>query len=134
MQLMHNMLQLVPGMYQDAHPDVSAAFQLFAAETVKSVLRIEKNQQLMCDVEFMSVILSTCRIALEDEEHLLHPPFQVGIKVTLRVSLDLCLVIYSHVLFFSISWSVWLHRSCTPMISESFSDLAILSPLSPMIR
>ena len=70
-------LQLVPGMYHDECPEVSAAFQIFAAETIKSVIRIEKNQQLMSDVEFMSVILGSCRLALEDEAHLLHSPFQV---------------------------------------------------------
>ena len=69
-------LQLVPGMYHDECPEVSAAFQIFAAETIKSVIRIEKNQQLMCDVDFMSVILSNCKVALEDEAHLLHSPFQ----------------------------------------------------------
>ena len=55
---------------------LSASFQLFAAETVKSILRIEKNQQLMCDVDFMSEILANCKLALEDEAHLLHSPFQ----------------------------------------------------------
>ena len=69
-------LKLLPNMYHDSHHHLSASFQLFAAETIKSVLRIEKNQQLMCDVEFMSEILSSCKMALEDEAHILHTPFQ----------------------------------------------------------
>ena len=68
------MLQLLPAMYHES--DESSALQLFTAETVQSVLRIEKNQQLMCDVELMSVILDNCKLALEDEAHILHTPFQ----------------------------------------------------------
>ena len=30
----------------------------------------------MCDVDFMSEILENCKLALEDEAHLLHSPFQ----------------------------------------------------------
>ena len=69
-------LKLMPSMYHDRHHDVSASFQLFTAETIKSLLRIEKNQQLMCDVNFMSEILASCKMALEDEAHILHTPFQ----------------------------------------------------------
>ena len=39
----------------------SGALQLFTAETIKSVLRTERNQQMMSDVNFMSAVLATCR-------------------------------------------------------------------------
>ena len=60
------------------HQEESGALQLFTAETIKSVLRTERNQQMMCDVRLMSAILSTCRQCLEDEASPLHSPFQVG--------------------------------------------------------
>ena len=69
-------LQLLPSMYHTAHPEESSGFQLFTAETIKSVLRTERNQQLMCDVQLMAAILASCKKALEDETHLLHSPFQ----------------------------------------------------------
>ena len=42
----------------------SGALQLFTAETIKSVLRTERNQQMMSDVNFMSAVLATCRHSL----------------------------------------------------------------------
>ena len=42
----------------------SGALQLFTAETIKSVLRTERNQQMMSDVNFMSAVLATCRYSL----------------------------------------------------------------------
>ena len=72
----------------------SGALQLFTAETIKSVLRTERNQQMMSDVNFMSAVLATCRYpssspapwslivvvssrqCLEDEASLLYSPFQ----------------------------------------------------------
>ena len=68
------------------HPEASAACQLFAAETIQSVLRLEKNQQLMCDAGLMAAVLGSCRPALEDEGHLLHSPFQVIINVSILAS------------------------------------------------
>ena len=76
------------------HQEESGALQLFTAETIKSVLRTERNQQMMCDVRLMAAVLSTCRQCLEDEASPLHSPFQVG-GMLLR---DLPL-------FFSIFWN-----------------------------
>ena len=47
------------------------------------MLRLEKNQQLMCDAGLMAAVLGSCRPALEDEGHLLHSPFQVIINVSI---------------------------------------------------
>ena len=69
-------LQLLPNMFQSGHQEESGALQLFTAETIKSVLRSERNQQLMCDVNLMGAVLASSRQALEDEAHVLHSPFQ----------------------------------------------------------
>ena len=50
--------------------------QIFMSEVIQSLLRNEKNQQLMCDVEFLSKILVICKAALEDDNHVLNSPFQ----------------------------------------------------------
>ena len=42
----------------------------------QSLLRTEKNQQIMCDADFVTELLSLCGDALEDESHLLHSPCQ----------------------------------------------------------
>jgi hypothetical protein len=48
--------------------------QIFMSEVIQSLLRNEKNQQLMCDVEFLSKILVICKAALEDDNHVLNSP------------------------------------------------------------
>lgn len=49
---------------------------MFAAEILKSLLRTERNQQLMCESGLPGDLLRCCRIALEDETHPLHSPLQ----------------------------------------------------------
>ena len=78
------MLQLLPTLRSTkaAKEDVSTvdsyaiALQTFISEVIQSLLRNEKNQQLMCDVEFLSKILVICKAALEDDNHVLNSPFQ----------------------------------------------------------
>ena len=47
--------------FLNSFQEESGALQLFTAETIKSVLRTERNQQMMSDVNFMSAVLATCR-------------------------------------------------------------------------
>ena len=49
---------------------------MFAAEILKSLLRSERNQQLMCESGLPGDLLKCCRIALEEEAHPLHSPLQ----------------------------------------------------------
>ena len=76
------MLQLLPTLRstkkdEDSGIDPYAvALQTFLSEVIQSLLRNEKNQQLMCDVEFLSKILVICKAALEDDNHVLNSPFQ----------------------------------------------------------
>jgi len=43
---------------------------------MQSLLRTEKNQQIMCDADFVTELLEMCGEALENETHLLHSPAQ----------------------------------------------------------
>ena len=43
---------------------------------IKSLLRYEKNQQVMCNAHFVHDILATCKCALYDETHFLHAVVQ----------------------------------------------------------
>ena len=69
-------LKLAPHLYHEEEPENSVALQLFAAETVKSLLRCEKNQQIMCEAGFVGDVLRLCGSAIEDEAHILHGTFQ----------------------------------------------------------
>ena len=68
-------LKLIPALYRSDHHDLSVSAQLFAAEIVKSLLRTDRNQQIMCDVGLVSDIMGLCRPVLEDEAHILHSSF-----------------------------------------------------------
>jgi hypothetical protein len=46
--------------------------QYQAMSLLKSLLRYEKNQQVMCNAHFVDDILATCKCALYDETHFLH--------------------------------------------------------------
>ena len=77
------MLQLLPTLRSTKKDEDSGfvdpyavALQTFLSEVIQSLLRNEKNQQLMCDVEFLSKILVICKAALEDDNHVLNSPFQ----------------------------------------------------------
>ena len=69
-------LQLLPTLRSSEQDEYSLALQAFVSEVLQSLLRTEKNQQVMCDVDFLSHILMLCRPALENEDHALHSPFQ----------------------------------------------------------
>ena len=71
-----SMLNLTPCLFQAEQAEESLTLQLFAAETVKSLLRCEKNQQIMCEIGFMRDVLKLCGPALEDDSHILHSPLQ----------------------------------------------------------
>lgn len=67
-------LRLLPSLYAADRHDLSVAAQLFAAEIIKSLLRTDRNQQIMCDVGLVSDVLRGSRSVLEDEAHVLHSP------------------------------------------------------------
>ncbi len=79
--LINGLLKIMPTLTstrdQDGKLDpASVGLQTFVAETLKGLLRYEKNQQIMCEVGFMSAVLEKCTPALENEQHVMHIPFQ----------------------------------------------------------
>ena len=61
MMIMTMMIKIEYRKCKRSFQEESGALQLFTAETIKSVLRTERNQQMMSDVNFMSAVLATCR-------------------------------------------------------------------------
>eukprot|EP00094_Tigriopus_californicus_P005213 TCALIF_05026-PB protein Name:"Similar to WDFY3 WD repeat and FYVE domain-containing protein 3 (Homo sapiens)" AED:0.04 eAED:0.04 QI:7/0.93/0.68/1/1/1/16/134/3650 len=70
------MLKILPSLYFPEHEAMSVCLMVYTAETIKSLLRTEKNQQIMSGCHFLSDILTNCQVALEDDAHILHSPFQ----------------------------------------------------------
>ncbi|XP_076455501.1 WD repeat and FYVE domain-containing protein 3-like isoform X2 [Babylonia areolata] len=70
-----SMFHLLPAI---EHQDKKMALelQLFTAYMLKSLLRPERNQQILCDSGLPHELLTHASAALTDETHPLHPPLQ----------------------------------------------------------
>lgn len=73
------MMHLVPSITDG--PDTQwlqaeLTLQLYLAEVLRSLVRSERNQQVMCEAGLPGELLTRCRVALEDEQHPLHLPLQ----------------------------------------------------------
>ncbi|KAF7990932.1 hypothetical protein HCN44_000737 [Aphidius gifuensis] len=82
------MLHLVPSIYDNKNSEYSIALQIYIAEVIKSLVRSERNQQVMCDTGMAGELLLMGRIALQDETHPLHSPFQYIIERLAAQSLE----------------------------------------------
>ncbi|XP_044260057.1 WD repeat and FYVE domain-containing protein 3 isoform X2 [Tribolium madens] len=67
------MLQLLPCINLS---DSGLTLQLYISEVIKSLVRSERNQQLMCDKEFVGYLLSIGSTPIQNENHPLHGPLQ----------------------------------------------------------
>ncbi|XP_025205063.1 WD repeat and FYVE domain-containing protein 3 [Melanaphis sacchari] len=70
------MLQLLPSIYNPLAPKLSLTLQVYIGEVIRSLVRGERNQQLLCDSGFPTTVLKVGRIALLEETHPLHTVFQ----------------------------------------------------------
>ncbi|RXG52401.1 WD repeat and FYVE domain-containing protein 3 [Armadillidium vulgare] len=70
------MLHLLPSIQHSDSPTLAAILQLYAAHLLKSLVRSEKNQQVMCEADLGGEILELSSIALHQENHPLHPIVQ----------------------------------------------------------
>ncbi|XP_029841953.2 WD repeat and FYVE domain-containing protein 3 [Ixodes scapularis] len=73
------MMHLVPSIADGLNPQCAQAeltLQLYLAEVLRSLVRSERNQQVMCEAALPGELLTKCRVALEDEAHPLHLPLQ----------------------------------------------------------
>ncbi|XP_012287062.1 WD repeat and FYVE domain-containing protein 3 isoform X1 [Orussus abietinus] len=82
------MLHLLPSIHEPSNPQFALALQLYIAEVIKSLVRSERNQQVMCDAGMAGELLMMGRIALQDETHPLHQPLQYIIERLAAQSLE----------------------------------------------
>ncbi|XP_034186854.1 WD repeat and FYVE domain containing 3 bchs isoform X3 [Osmia lignaria lignaria] len=82
------MLHLLPSISEPSNRQIALALQLYVAEIIKSLVRSERNQQIMCDAGMAGELLSVGRIALQDETHPLHQPLQYIIERLAAQSLE----------------------------------------------
>jgi hypothetical protein len=78
---------------------------MYASEVLKSLVRSERNQQVMCEAGLPGQLLTIGRLALEDETHPLHPPLQYMLERLAAQTLeprDLRQVLYLYILCFSV--------------------------------
>uniref|UniRef100_A0A182W2J1 DUF4704 domain-containing protein n=1 Tax=Anopheles minimus TaxID=112268 RepID=A0A182W2J1_9DIPT len=61
---------------QKAFTERAIALQYFVSDVIKSCVRSERNQQIMCDSGLNECIVRFCKEALIDEQHPLHLPLQ----------------------------------------------------------
>ncbi|XP_051170147.1 WD repeat and FYVE domain-containing protein 3 [Leptopilina boulardi] len=74
------MLHLLPSIINESQPEIALALQLYVAEVIKSLVRSERNQQIMCEAGMAGELLTMGRMALQDETHPLHQPLQYIIE------------------------------------------------------
>lgn len=62
--------------FQDKDFETHLSLQLYLAEVIKSLVRTERNQQVMCDKNFVSHLLEVGSAPLQNESHPLHGHLQ----------------------------------------------------------
>lgn len=70
------MLQLLPSVEHMDELSKSLSLQIYLAEVVKSLVRSERNQQIMCEAGLAGHLLNVGRIALSEEKNSLHVALQ----------------------------------------------------------
>lgn len=63
-------------MQHEDNEQMALGLQLYMAEVIKSLVRSERNQQVMCECGFVGHLLSVGSAALQNENHPLHCPLQ----------------------------------------------------------
>lgn len=82
------MLHLLPSITDETEEQVALALQLYIAEVIKSLVRSERNQQVMCEAGMAGELLAMGKVALQDETHPLHQPLQYIIERLAAQSLE----------------------------------------------
>ncbi|XP_074647224.1 WD repeat and FYVE domain-containing protein 3-like [Tubulanus polymorphus] len=71
-----SILHLMPAIECLTDKQLAYELQVHTCEVLKSLMRKERNQQVMCEAGLPHELLSHCAVALSDENHLLHTPLQ----------------------------------------------------------
>ncbi|KAJ8248534.1 hypothetical protein GJAV_G00243040 [Gymnothorax javanicus] len=67
-------MTLLPKLYCPDHTELSAELQLAVANHVQSLVKSERNRQIMCEGGLLLVLLDQCEAILESSSHPLHLP------------------------------------------------------------
>uniref|UniRef100_A0A1A9X279 WD repeat and FYVE domain-containing protein 3 n=1 Tax=Glossina brevipalpis TaxID=37001 RepID=A0A1A9X279_9MUSC len=70
------MLQLLPSISHRQETTLALNLQVYQSEIIKSLVRSERNQQIMCEYGLAGLLLKTARRALSEEINPLHVPMQ----------------------------------------------------------
>ncbi|XP_035824115.1 WD repeat and FYVE domain-containing protein 3 isoform X2 [Aplysia californica] len=71
-----SIFHLLPAVEHPDHAQLSLDLKVFVGDILKSLLRNERNQQIMCDARFPHELLSHGSAGLADESHPLHTHLQ----------------------------------------------------------
>lgn len=82
------MLHLLPSISDEIDPELALSLQMYIAEVIKSLVRSERNQQVMCEAGMAGELLNMGRLALQEETHPLHQPLQYIIERLAAQSLE----------------------------------------------
>ncbi|XP_007478664.1 WD repeat- and FYVE domain-containing protein 4 isoform X2 [Monodelphis domestica] len=66
------MLRLLPSLYHEDHPQLSKEIQCSLANHIQSLVKSEKNRQVMCEAGLLKTIITFCHKALTDSSDPLH--------------------------------------------------------------
>ncbi|MCI4376424.1 hypothetical protein PGIGA_G00188250 [Pangasianodon gigas] len=67
-------MTLLPHIYCPTNPQLSVELQLAVAHHVQSLVKSERNRQIMCESGLLETLLSHCRDILSNSTHSLHLP------------------------------------------------------------
>lgn len=70
------MLQLLPSIEHAAEIEKALELQIYLADVLKSLVRSERNQQIMCEAGLAGHLINVGRHALSEEKNLLHVSLQ----------------------------------------------------------
>lgn len=70
------MLQLLPSVEHETEVIRGQCLQLYLAEVIKSLVRSERNQQIMCESGLAGHLLKIGKTVLSEEKNVLHVPLQ----------------------------------------------------------
>lgn len=70
------MLQLLPSVEHDVEVVRGQCLQLYLAEVIKSLVRSERNQQIMCESGLAGQLIKIGKSVLSEEKNVLHVPLQ----------------------------------------------------------
>ncbi|XP_072483675.1 WD repeat- and FYVE domain-containing protein 4 isoform X2 [Notamacropus eugenii] len=66
------MLRLLPSLYHKDHPQLSKEIQCSLANHIQSLVKSEKNRQIMCEAGLLKTIITFCHKALNDSSDPVH--------------------------------------------------------------